>query len=71
MPPRSEHWLRKELHKELHARPSSLHFDGDAEDRRCHWERVSAHLPKGLPGQKDVATPDQGTHGSAAWGTGD
>lgn len=71
MPLRSEHRLRRELHDELHARPS-LYFDGDTDvwhvavvgDRGC------PPVPSGLPGLEDVATTGRGSHGIARVGNG-
>ena len=67
----SEHYLRRELHNELHARPS-LYFDGDTDVWHVAvvGEGGPPPLPAGLPGLADVTTTGQGSHGIGRVGEG-
>lgn len=66
-----EHPLRRELHNELHARPS-LYFDGDTDvwHAAIVGDGAAPSAPLGLPGLEDVATTGQGNHGIGRLGDG-
>ncbi|MBB4234588.1 DUF3422 domain-containing protein [Rhizobium esperanzae] len=71
MPMGSEHPLRRELHDELHARPS-LYFDGDTDVWHVAivGDNGSSPLPVSLPGLDDVSTTHGGNHGIGRFGEG-
>ncbi|PDT27437.1 hypothetical protein CO660_22245 [Rhizobium sp. L9] len=71
MPIGSEHPLRRELHDELHARPS-LYFDGDTDVWHVAvvGDSGSPPLPVSLPGLEDVSTTLGGNHGIGRFGDG-
>ncbi|MFF0952531.1 DUF3422 domain-containing protein [Rhizobium leguminosarum] len=71
MPMGSEHPLRRELHNELHARPS-LYFDGDTDVWHVAivGENAPPQIPNSLPGLEDVSTTREGNHGIGRIGDG-
>jgi uncharacterized membrane-anchored protein len=71
MPLDTEHLLRRELHNELHARPS-LYFDGDTDVWHVAivGEDRPPPVPTDLPGLEEAATTGQGNHGIGRLGEG-
>ncbi|MFS2179858.1 DUF3422 domain-containing protein [Rhizobium pisi] len=71
MPMGSEHPLRRELHNELHARPS-LYFDGDTDVWHVAivGDNAPPAMPQFLPGLEDVSTTTEGNHGIGRFGNG-
>jgi uncharacterized membrane-anchored protein len=71
MPFQNEHSLRRDLHNELHARPS-LYFDGDTDVWHVAvvGENGCLPLPANLAGLKDVETTGQGSHGIGRFANG-
>ncbi|MBB3135541.1 putative membrane-anchored protein [Rhizobium pisi] len=71
MPMGSEHPLRRELHNELHARPS-LYFDGDTDVWHVAivGDNAPPAMPQFLPGLEDVSTTTEGNHGIGRFGDG-
>lgn len=67
----SEHPLRKELHDELHARPS-LYFDGDTDVWHVAivGENAPPPIPSTLSGLEEVSTTGGGSHGIGRFGDG-